>query len=324
MSQPNTPLEGTYRRALLAYPGSWRRQNGEEMVGIMLDVADQDRRTRATVGEVVNLIGSGLAARCERLLPGVPGQGRDRIACLSLSIASALAAIMLVLGELGRWFRYNSYPTGMGLFGPFTTSASVVYVLVLGAFLAASLGWTAARRILLVLAILAAAFLLVMPMANGDAVTTSGVVTVGWPVPVVFILASLLSLPGNPTSTVHQYGALTWGAPVAAIVFGCTSYIQGGGAQKSFYTGDVVMSSDVLVIAAISALGAGLLAFGITGRFKPITVLIAVGSLTLPIKALFVSFLPNNAWSTLTAVCFTAAIFIAWQVHQRQERSNSR
>ncbi|POH71664.1 hypothetical protein [Arthrobacter glacialis] len=315
MSEPTSSLETTYRRTLLAYPASWRKQNEGEMVGVMLDLADQEQRTKPTVGELANLVGSGLATRCERLLGWVPASGRDRIACFSLIIASSLATIMLVLGELGRWFRFNSYPPGPGLFGPFTTPASLTYLLILGAFMAASLGWHAARRILLGLAILTAVSIPLISSAIG------GVVTVGWPVSAVFVGASVLSLPGDPTNTVRQHRALVLGAPLAAVAFGFSSYMQGGGAQKWFYPGGVGMGADFLAFAAGCLLVSGLLTFGVPGRWKPAAVLLAIGTLTLPIKVLFMALIPNNAWPTLTAVCITAAIFIAWQVRQAQTRS---
>jgi hypothetical protein len=316
MNRPMSPLEMTYRRALWAYPAGWRRQNGEEVVGVLMDVADHERRTIATANELVNLIGSGLAARCERLLPRVPAANRDSVACLSLIIGSCLAAIMLVLGELGRWFRYNSYQPGPGLFGPFTTPASVSYLLILAAFAAAAFGWHAARRVLLGLTILAAAALSLLSIATG------GIVAVGWPVSAVFIGASLLSLPGDPTNTVPLRRALVHGAPLAALAFGFSSYIQGGGAQKWFYPGGIGMGANTLSFAAGCLLLVGLLIFGVTGRWKPLAVLVALGSLSFPIKALFFALIPNQAWAVLTAVCVTAAVFTAWQVRQRQVGKN--
>jgi hypothetical protein len=270
----------------------------------------------ATADELANLVGSGLATRCERILSWVPVAGRDRISCLSLTIASSLAAIMLVLGELGRWFRYNSYPPGPGLFGPFTTPASISYLLILGAFAAAALGWHATRRVLLGLTILAAA---AVPLIS---TATAGTVTVGWPVSAVFVSASLLSLSGDPTNTLRLRKTLLYGAPLAALAFGFSSYIQGGGAQKWFYPGGVGMGADFLAFAAECLLLAGLLTFGITGRWKPLAVLVAVGSLSLPIKALFFALIPNEGWAVLTAVCVTAASFTAWQVRQGQTGKN--
>lgn len=305
-------LEVRYRRALLAYPASWRSRNGDELVGVLLDTAEREHRTVATTQELLNLVGSGLTTRCERILAGVPAAARDRVSCMSLTIASALAAIMLVLGELGRWFRFNSYAPGPGLFGPFTTPASLTYLLILAAFTAATLGFNGWRRILLGMAILSAA---AIPLITA---VTDGIVRVGWPVAAVFAGASLLSLVGDPTHTKTLHRTLSYGAPLGALAFGLTSYLQRGGAQKWFYPGGVWMSADNLSLAGGSLLIAGLLSLGVLGRWRPIAVLLAIALLPIPIKALFVAYIPAPLWGAIAAACVTAAVFTAWQIRQKQ------
>lgn len=231
MKESASLLEVSYRRALLAYPASWRSRNGEEMMGVLLDSAEREHRNMATAQELLALVGSGLATRCEQILPRVPAAARDRVSCMSLTVAAALAAIMLVLGELGRWFRFNSYAPGPGLFGPFTTPASLTYLLILAAFTAAVSGFNGWRRIFLGVVVLAAA---AIPLIS---VLTDGIVDVGWPVSVVFIGAAVLGLVGDPTHTEKLRHVLTYGAPLSALAFGFTSYLQGGGAQKWFYPG---------------------------------------------------------------------------------------
>ncbi|MGJ3192309.1 hypothetical protein [Paenarthrobacter sp. FR1] len=320
MSETLSSLESTYRRALLAYPGSWRKRNGEEMVGVLMDAADQERRTVATTSELFNLVGAGLTTRCERLLGNMPVTARDKVSCMALTVTAAFAAIMLVLGELGRWFRFNSFAPSPGLFGLFTTPAALTYVLVMAAFGAAVLGLGGLRRILLGLSILTA---MATPMVSS---ALGGVVHVGWPVLGVFIGGSILGLIGDPTHTPTLRRVLMIGAPLGALVLGLTSFLQGGGAQKSFYPGGVVMCAEILSIAGGSLLVAGLLAWGIEGRLRPVAVLLALALLPLPIKALFVLYIPNPLWGAIAGACLTAGIFVAWQVRQSQvfERKGQR
>lgn len=312
MSETLTSLESSYRRALLAYPRSWRKRNGDEMLGVLMDAAEQERRTVASTSELFNLIGAGLTTRCERILGGMPAQARDNVSCMALTIASIFAAIMLVLGELGRWFRYNSYAPGPGLFASFTTPAALTYVLVLAAFGAAVLGLSGLRRILLGLSILTAVTTPLMSSA------INGVVSVSWPVLAVFIGGSILSLVGDPVHTATLRRVLTIGAPLGALILGFTSYLQGGGAQRFFYPGGAAMSAEILSLAGGSLLVAGLLTWGIQGRLRPIAVLLAIALLPLPIKALFVLYIPIPLWGAIAAACLTAGAFVAWNTRLSQ------
>lgn len=78
------------------------------------------------------------------------------------------------------------------------------------------------------------------------------------------------------------------------------------------------MGANVLAFAAGCLLLAGLLAFGATGKWKPAAVLVAVGSLSLPVTSLFFAPIPSQGWTVVTTACITAAFFIAWQVRQKQ------
>ncbi|MEU4163647.1 hypothetical protein [Actinoplanes sp. NPDC026670] len=55
-------LERIYRRLLHAYPGSYRRRHGAEIVTTLLEMAEPGRR-RPTAAEVAHLLGSGLRQR---------------------------------------------------------------------------------------------------------------------------------------------------------------------------------------------------------------------------------------------------------------------
>ena len=58
-------LAGSYRRLLLCYPREYRRSRGEELVGVLLDVAAPGR-ARPTARESANLIRHGLRCRLGR------------------------------------------------------------------------------------------------------------------------------------------------------------------------------------------------------------------------------------------------------------------
>ena len=59
------PLAHHYRRLLLAYPRPYRRERGEELLGLLLDTTPPGR-TRPTVTATLNLIRNGLRCRLGR------------------------------------------------------------------------------------------------------------------------------------------------------------------------------------------------------------------------------------------------------------------
>lgn len=61
-----SPLERSYRRAMLAYPRSWRRKNGEVMLGTLLDAAEERASDKPAVWELASLLGHGLGERLNR------------------------------------------------------------------------------------------------------------------------------------------------------------------------------------------------------------------------------------------------------------------
>lgn len=58
-------LTRRYRRLLLAYPRAYRREHGEELLGVLLDAAPAGQ-TRPTLGEAVDLVRGGLRCRLGR------------------------------------------------------------------------------------------------------------------------------------------------------------------------------------------------------------------------------------------------------------------
>ncbi|WP_433833455.1 hypothetical protein ACQP2E_18925 [Actinoplanes sp. CA-015351] len=59
---PAPELERAYRRLLLAYPGSYRRRHGTEILTLLLEMAEPGRR-RPAAADACHLIGSGIRQR---------------------------------------------------------------------------------------------------------------------------------------------------------------------------------------------------------------------------------------------------------------------
>ena len=85
-----------------SYPKSWRqRAKAEEMLGVMLDAAEAEGRTRPTLAESVDVIRHGLQARLRSAIGALPAELRVRVAQVAMVSGGALALTLLVLGEVG-------------------------------------------------------------------------------------------------------------------------------------------------------------------------------------------------------------------------------
>jgi hypothetical protein len=86
MSSYGGELDARYRRVLMLLPRAYRAERGEEMLGVMLDVAEEHGRKRPAFGEVVSVLGLSL-----RLRTGAPGASAR-----SRSVGEALRLIALL------------------------------------------------------------------------------------------------------------------------------------------------------------------------------------------------------------------------------------
>jgi hypothetical protein len=253
MSTDSTALERRYRLALTFYPSSWRREHGDELLGVLMDVAEDQRRVKPGVKELINLGLSGLLARIMLVVGCIPVHRRSRVAVGSTIIGSAAAATMMVLGEVGRWFRYGSYGTDVMVFGPFTTAASLVYVLCLGTFLATMLRMPRVRVAAHLLTIAAA---ITLPLTT---FLTRTVVAPDWYLPAFFAVAAALALLGDPNRTVGAPALMRWSAPALAAGVTFVAYRHGAGARMTFYSDSSwnqfpVSMSFVLALVFVTAL----------------------------------------------------------------------
>ncbi|RKN50914.1 hypothetical protein [Micromonospora endolithica] len=91
-------LERRYRRLLRAYPGDYRRERGDEIVGTYLEVAGPDRR-RPSPADAADLVRGGLRQRLRAV--GAPdlAPGVRLAALLAFLTATPLAAAWMVLEQ---------------------------------------------------------------------------------------------------------------------------------------------------------------------------------------------------------------------------------
>lgn len=314
-----TALEGRYRLALRTYPSRWRAAHGEELLGVMLDIAAEKNTTKASTAELLELGLHGLIARVNQALSVVPRRRRDRLAAVGLIAGTALALMMLVLGEFGRWFRWNSYTFADHPFGPVTTPAAIVFVLAVGAFLAQAAGRGGLSKFMHVATILTS-FTLAIVLTN-----TAPAIGVPLIVFACFASTSLLALVGNPIRTPRLRQLVFIGSPALGIIITLTSYLQGSGSQRTFWPPNsggfidgAVLTRWTLELALIAAL------ITITGRkTRPWACLILLPLISLPLSQMFMT-LGGQGGGHITVqpvivivLCFLAALASAWAAWKR-------
>ncbi|SDG56407.1 hypothetical protein [Microbacterium sp. 77mftsu3.1] len=94
-----TTIDDTpWRRALRAYPSSWRERHGEAILGTLLDEAEAQGRDEPSRGERIALMRSGLAVR---ILGWMPHPAREALATASAATGFALAVMFAVFSGFG-------------------------------------------------------------------------------------------------------------------------------------------------------------------------------------------------------------------------------
>ncbi|SCE68756.1 hypothetical protein GA0074695_0313 [Micromonospora viridifaciens] len=91
MASTGDPLARHYRRLLLSYPRAYRRERGEEILGLLLDTAPAGR-TRPTVREALDLVRGGLRCRLGRPASRTVGVWAALTALICGLFTAALAA----------------------------------------------------------------------------------------------------------------------------------------------------------------------------------------------------------------------------------------
>jgi hypothetical protein len=232
MSSQAGPDDRYFRLLLVSYPRRWRRaRRTEEMLGVMLDAAEAEGRTRPTVMESLNVLGHGLRARALSAIDGLGEPLRARVAQFALISGATISLIMLMFGEIGwpggvralpvfdRSWR-SSYFVGetlpaqwTGRLGPFASLGVVVYAGWVAMVLAAGLGKTAALR---AVAMATLAVTLVAPQLReitGAAMPPQSVL-----LGLAMLAGLVLLAPTRPSSAAQRIGSLL------AIVVGSSAY----------------------------------------------------------------------------------------------------
>ena len=137
-------LERRYRAALDWYPRGWREENGEAILGTLLDEAEATGREKPRFGDVLNLALHGIAATAKEVPDRIPAPIRDRIAAISLATGFALALVLFLASEWAPWapngpwngWAYDWRVTHSAVpgFGPFASAGVVLFGLWFAAF----------------------------------------------------------------------------------------------------------------------------------------------------------------------------------------------
>ncbi|WP_104103850.1 hypothetical protein [Arthrobacter sp. 08Y14] len=291
MNTSTSELEITYQRALSAYPRRWREEQGDEFIGVLLDVARSEHRSTPTASELLNIVGSGLMARAMHLLGRVSRTRRSVLAFTATVLTFYLAVTMMLLGEWGPWVRPGTLrwrPTGQGFteqalpLGPFTTGASLIYLLLIAAFICTLLQRTALRRSLFLSAAAGAPLVSLAGQLTG---------TLAPPLHTMLTLSflAIVALAGTPAATRPGRVLLT----AAAVCF-----TSGGAALAVFrLSGEqALFFYNPLSVAAVDAH----------------TLTLAATALMLAVAVLLLSTTRQLPWTTIVVVLFAPAIALLW------------
>ncbi|MCQ1948800.1 hypothetical protein NNX28_02510 [Arthrobacter sp. zg-Y859] len=248
----------------------------------------------------------------------LPSRRRDRMAAVGAISGTALALVMMVLGEVGRWFRWNSYNLVDHPFGAFTTPAVIVFILTIVAFGARAFG-RRTTAIGLQLASVAASVALAVILGVTDP-----------PIPVhplvfaFFGVTGLLALSGDPIRTPVLRKVVLIGAPVLGVFFTLTSYLQGGGAQRTFWGGPFLINDQRLAWWALELVVLAALLAAAGPKARPWACLVLIPLMSLPLSGMFLM-LGGNSTIGLVGIqpeifyvgCSLIGVLSAWAAWKR-------
>jgi len=232
-------LEAGYRSALRWYPRSWRRANGDALIGTLLDVAEAGGRTAPTASERRDLAVAGLRLRVGALLPETV---RDRASALAIGLAAGLSLVLI----FGQWWA----PFG---FGPYPKPDHIVYQVLpfyglwIAAAGAALLGWPIVARVVAALTVPAGLFAMNVP--DGDFLYRPSLLTY-----LFFVGLAVIALLGDPVRMRRRRAvAIAVGSGVAIALGWFWLYRPQGPWSLTFPRGSM-MELVVSPIAAIAVL----------------------------------------------------------------------
>jgi hypothetical protein len=133
-------LERGYRRLLAWYPSAFRRENGEELLTVLMSCAPESQR-RPGIAASVDLIRSGLWMR---LRPTVPRAARTVRAAVRLMYAGAAVTTLSLIGTIISLPFIGHKAAGLRLFGDSQPGAVAITLgIVSGVILIALWLWMA-------------------------------------------------------------------------------------------------------------------------------------------------------------------------------------
>lgn len=275
-------LESRYRRLLAWYPRSHRQVYEEEMLAVLVAGARPDQR-RPTMGEAVNLVASGLAARGRAAFGGpVSPAWADAAAVFGL-----LAALVLLSQRVIRLSQSvapdSNEPSSLTLYLQAIGWGAVV--------LAALVGLRRAAAVLAWVAVLGQAVLL----ARYYGIDPVSTVDLFWPFALGVVAAAALTVPAPPQ---HAVSVLR-GPRLLAFVLGIGAiqailvasrlgrapmYGDGGGTIYVFY--GLENESELVLHLWLAGIVAGAVAAGLAALTLPSAVRWRIAVLATPVAAL--------------------------------------
>ena len=151
-------LTRRYRRLLFAYPDTYRRQRGEELLGTLLDTARPGQR-RPTVADTADLLLGGLRQRLGGTVAADLEAGIALAAPFALALAAGLCGFL--------WLTVERLPDGLSAAGPFLTVGPAAYAVWLVAALLRAVLPAAASRVPVAAAMAVTALLIPVAALTG-------------------------------------------------------------------------------------------------------------------------------------------------------------
>jgi hypothetical protein len=124
-------LERAYRRLLASYPRAFRREQGQELLAVLMACAPDGQR-RPSLASCADLVGSGLRMR---LRPSLPRSPRTVWAAVRLMYAgAAVTALSLVASIIALPFVHGQRAAGLRLLGRSQPLPVAITVGIMGGF----------------------------------------------------------------------------------------------------------------------------------------------------------------------------------------------
>lgn len=235
MTANHEVLEQRYRRLLRVYPGRYRRERGEEIVGTYMDCAAEDRK-RPTLADVGDIAKAGLLQRLRYAPEGLPG-GMRVAAAAALSVVTAVSFVFTLRVEM-------SPPAGgteFDAFGAFQSPAVILWALWMAVGLSAAFLPGRVTRGLVFVPM--AATLAYIPIAYLTYYASPPMFSV---IPLAVFGALVLAWPKTPHWTMRVAPPVSLLLALGA--FGITE------PHRTYRTGDAVLDLPVIVLLVLGAM----------------------------------------------------------------------